>query len=436
VYRAAPLAVGAAVDRRHGALRRLLQETDMSRTFTTRPTALATRCAPLLTGLLLAACGGGGDEAAPAGTAAPADNGVARSLYAGPALPPAPAGLSGNVTCRNVAIGAIALDSVFVPADAACTLDGTRLIGNVTVGRGAVLEARDLQLGGSVQAEGAAHVALAAGSRVGGSVQLTQGGSARVDGVQITGDLQIDAMRGAVQALANRIGGSLQAVGNFGGLTIDGNAISGNLQCKENQPAPRATNNTAALIEDQCLPGAGGDTGSGGGSPVPPADPLSGNVTCVGLRIGAIALDTVTVPAGADQDRADEARTFEHAGRAGARLTATDVQVNGGLIADGAALTDLGGTSAIGGSVQIKQGGTASIAGASIGGDLQLDAMSGPLAASGNRITGNLQAMANRGGLALIANRMGGALQCKDNLPAPTGGDNTASIKEDQCRGL
>ncbi len=410
----------------------------MTRLPTPHPTVLPARCAPVLIALLLAACGGGGDEAATAGsgTGAATDPGAARPLFTGKALPPAPAGLSGNVTCRNFAIGAIALDSVTVPVDAACTLDGTRLIGNVTVGRGATLEARDVQLAGSVQAEGAAHVALATGSRVGGSVQLKQGGSARVDGVQISGDLQIDAMRGAVQALANRVGGGLQAVGNLGGLTIDGNVIEGNLQCKENQPAPLATNNVAALIEDQCLPGAGGDVGSGGGGTVPPSGPLSGNVTCAGLRIGAIALDTVTVPAGATCVLEGTRLVGSILVGQGARLTATDVRVNGGLIADGAALTDLGGASTIGGSVQVKQGGAASIAGASIGGDLQLDAMSGPLAASGNSIEGNLQAMSNRGGLALIANRIGGALQCKDNLPAPTGSGNTASIKEDQCRGL
>lgn len=404
----------------------------MTHSLRTRLPALTSLC------LLLAACGGGGDETATA-AAAPPEGSAARSLFSGPALPPAPAGLSGNVTCRNFAIGAVALDSVFVPADAACTLDGTRLVGNVTVGRGAVLEARDVQLNGSVQAEGAAHLALAAGSRVGGSVQLKQGGSARVDSVQITGDLQIDAMRGEVQALSNRIGGSLQAVANLGGLTIVGNVMNGNLQCKENQPAPLAANNVAALIEDQCLPGAGGDGGGGGGGgggTVPPSGPLSGNVSCVGLRIGAIALDTVTVPAGATCVLEGTRLVGSILVGAGARLTATDVHVNGGLIADGAALTDLGGTSTIGGSVQIKQGGAASIAGASIRGDLQFDAMSGPLAASGNSIDGNLQAMSNRGGLALIANRMGGALQCKDNLPAPTGSGNTASIKEDQCRDL
>ena len=53
-------------------------------------------------------------------------------------------------------------------------------------------------------------------------------------------------------ALLGTIGGSLQAVKNTGGLSINNNTIDGNLQCKENQPAPTGSGNTAALKTDQC----------------------------------------------------------------------------------------------------------------------------------------------------------------------------------------
>ena len=86
--------------------------------------------------------------------------------------------------------------------------------------------------------------------------------------------------------------------------------------------------------------------------------------------------------------------------------------------------------------MQIKQGFGASVTGARITGDLQIDAMQGPVTASANAVGGNLQAVGNRGGLALSANRMGGNLQCKENQPAPTGSGNVASSKEDQCRAL
>jgi hypothetical protein len=418
------------IDRTQGRAATSVLESNMTNRFLTVSAALG--C------LFVAACGGGGSAAPVADTPGAAAGGMRSQVLlstSSNALTPAPAGLSGNVTCLNMQIDAIAVDSVIVPANAACTLVGTRLNGNIIVGAGATLYALAVNVTGSLQAEGAAYVSLAGGTLVGGSVQIKQGGSARVDGIRIGGNLQIDAMRGQVVTTANRLGGSMQLVGNLGGVAVDGNTMVGNLQCKENLPAPVANNNQAALIEDQCVPVAGGGGGANGGT-VPPAGPLSGNVTCVGLRIGAIALDSVIVPEGATCVL--EGTRLNGSIQVGARgqLSATDVQVTGGLQADGAAHTHLGGASSIGAGVQIKQGGSADVGGAVIRGDLQIDAMSGPVSASGNQLVGNLQVMSNRGGVALIANRLGGALQCKDNLPAPTGSANVASIKEDQCLGL
>ncbi len=398
-----------------------------------RPAVIAATCA------LLIACGGGGGAATPdGGSASPQADASAQALAAGPALVAAPASLSGNVSCRNMSIGPARLDSIDVPADAACRLDGTVLIGNITVGRGAMLDAAGIAMNGSVQAEGAAHVALFDAS-VGGSVQVKQGGSAQGELLRITGDLQIDAMRGAVKAHDNQIGGSLQAVGNLGGLTVTDNRINGNLQCKENNPTTYAAGNTAASIEDQCVEtvaggGSGGSVGSGGVTPAP--GPLTGNVTCNGLRIGADSLDTVIVPAGATCVLEGTRLIGSIIVNRGATLAASDVRVNGNLQAEGASGTAVSGRSSFGGSVQIKQGVGANITGASITGDLQIDAMSGPVTASANAIGGSLQAVGNRGGLSLSANRMGGNLQCKENLPAPAGSGNAAASKEDQCAAL
>ena len=389
---------------------------------------------------LLAACGGGGGGggdgggglARPAGTQAVGSG----------ALVLAPTTLTGNVTCSNLSIGAQSLDTVTVPAGAACELLGTRLVGSILVGSGATLDARDVRANGNLQAEGAAHVSLSGISSIGGSVQIKQGGSALVSGAEVTGDIQVDAMRGAVVASGNRVNGSLQAVGNRGGITITENRMNGNLQCKENSPAPVAGGNVAASFEDQCAVasgGGGGGSGGGGGTPQPPVPPsgsLSGNVTCDGLRIGADSLDTVIVPANAVCVLEGTRLVGSILVGSGASLTATGVTVNGNLQADGSVQVIVVGASRFGGSVQVKQGGSASIGGAQIGGDLQFDAMRGPLAASGNRIDGNLQAVGNRGGLTVSGNAMKGNLQCKENLPAPTGAGNTAALKEDQCRGL
>ena len=48
------------------------------------------------------------------------------------------------------------------------------------------------------------------------------------------------------------MGGSLQAFKNYGGVALNRNRIKGNLQCKENIPAPTGSGNQAASKEDQC----------------------------------------------------------------------------------------------------------------------------------------------------------------------------------------
>jgi hypothetical protein len=379
---------------------------------------------------LLAACGGGGESDVEA--AAQAQTGSTAQTQAVPnrSLLPAPAGLRGNVTCNNQIIGAVSLDSVFVPANAACRLEGTTLIGSVQVGQGASLQAQAVRVAGDLQAEGAAHVALAGDSRIMGSLQVRQGGSASVNGSYVAGDVQLESMAGSVLASGNQVGGSVQAFGNRGGVTLTDNVMQGNLQCGENLPAPVFSGNVAASADGQCLGGEAGGGGSGGGGN-PPL--LSGNVTCVGLRIGALALDSVIVPAGASCTLEGTRLNGNIEVGAGAKLVASAVQVTGGVVADGAAELTLGSGSSIGGSVQMVRGGVASITGSTVLGNLQVDNMGGAVSASGNRVSGNLQAMANRGGVALLANTFGGVMQCKDNRPAPTGSGNVATLKEDQC---
>jgi hypothetical protein len=73
--------------------------------------------------------------------------------------------------------------------------------------------------------------------------------------------------------------------------------------------------------------------------------------------------------------------------------------------------------SRVGGSVQLEQGGTATVA--------------------RNRITGDLQSFTNRGTQSFVSNRIDGNMQCKSNVPAPTGSGNVVQgNKEDQCRRL
>jgi hypothetical protein len=383
---------------------------------------------------LLAACGGGGDEpvaatGSEAEAAAGDGDGHAQALaYTLPTLRTAPAGLAGNVVCTNWRVGAITVDNVEVPAGMACRLTGTIVRGSVQVAPGGILQAAGVNVAGSVQGDQAAHVQVTGtASRVAGNVELEGGGSGTVTGAQIGGDVFVNGLTDVVLVRNTRVAGNLQFTDNLGGGEITGNRITGNLQCTGNLPAPLASNNTAAQIEDQCLPG-------GGVTPPPP--PLTGNVTCVNLTIGAIRLDSVIVPSGASCTLLGTILNGNLEVQATATAIAENVNITGGVTSDGAARLSISGASLVGGSVQVQRGAGATLSGIGITGDLQIDAMAGPVVASANRVTGNLQAIGNRGGLTFNGNTMGGVMQCKENLPAPTGSGNSATLKEDQCRTL
>lgn len=401
---------------------------------------------PLLAALaaasLLSACGGGGEEPAASGgtggavaLAEPEAAGRGQRLAATlPALDSAPAGLRGNIRCSNWRVGAVTVDNVEVPAGMACRLTGTTVRGSVQVEPGGVLIAGDVDVAGSVQGSQAAHLQLSgAASRIAGSVQAEGGGSLLVEDARVTGDVFANGLLDLVEVRSAQVGGNVQITDNRGGGAIVGNRINGNLQCTGNLPAPLASDNVAAQIENQCRAG-GGSGGGGGGSGGTP--PLSGNVTCIGLTIGAIRLDSVIVPAGASCTLLGTRLLGSLEVGANARLIADGVAITGNIVSDAAAELSVGGTSSVGGSVQVQRGQAATLAGLSITGDLQIDAMAGPVSASDNRVGGNLQAMANRGGVLFVANRMNGVMQCKENLPPPTGSGNVATLKEDQCRGL
>lgn len=405
-------------------------------------TPSARHCAWLLAAVAaaaLTACGGGEGDAPATGAQASASpatpQGRAQRLAATlPTGTPAPAGLAGNIRCTDWIVGAVTVDNVQVPPGSTCRLEGTRVLGSVQVEQGAYLLATGADVAGSVQGQGAAHLQLA-GGRVAGGVQMEGGGSGSVRDTAVAGDLAANGLLDLLEVVGAQVGGNLQVTDNLGGGSITGNRVRGNLQCTGNQPAPLAADNSAALIEGQCRPAGGGGGGGGGGTP-PGTPPLSGNVSCVGLTIGAITLDTVTVPPGTSCTLLGTRLLGNLEVGAGSRLIADSVAITGGVVADGARELAMGGSSTIGGSLQVQRGLAATLAGLSVTGNLQIDAMAGPVSATGNRAGGNLQATANLGGLVLIGNTLGGVMQCKDNRPAPTGSGNTATLKEDQCRRL
>lgn len=175
---------------------------------------------------------------------------VMSSVAISAALAGAPA-VAEEFSCTG-AVGAVALDNVFVPDGATCVLDRTRMNGSVVVGRGATLRANSVAINGNLQAEGAAFVGVAGYSTIGGSVQIVQGGGASIERARIKGDLQFESNTSAISASANIVGGSLQAFQNIGGSTFNNNRMNGNMQCKENVPAPTGSGNRSPSKEDQC----------------------------------------------------------------------------------------------------------------------------------------------------------------------------------------
>ena len=120
-----------------------------------------------------------------------------------------------------------------------------------------------------------------------------------------------------------------------------------------------------------------------------------------------------------------------------ARLVANDVLVIGNVQGEGAALVSILDGSRIGGSVQIVQGGAATVSDSRVNGDILYDAQRQAVRVLRSIIGGDVQAFQNRGGVHIQRNRIDGNLQCKANNPVPTGGGNVVQgNKEDQCRRL
>lgn len=337
--------------------------------------------------------------------------------------------LADDFPCTG-SLGPVTVDNLRVPQNATCTLNGTRIEGNIFVETNATLHAYNVHVDGNIQAEYAARVNVYPGSFVGGSIQIVQSGAADISGVQINSDLYFDDNTRFLNAADNVIGGNLQAFQNTGGVAINANTIDGNLQCKENYPAPTSAGNLVmGSMEDQC-------EYFSGSLPPPPPPPSGDDFICTTM-LGAITVENLRVPQNAactlNRTRVEGNIFIE----TNAALYALTVHVDGNVQAEYAARVNVYPGSFVGGSIQIVHSGAADIQGVHIIGDLYLDDNRMFLNAAYNNIGGNLQAFQNSGGVSIISNTIDGNLQCKQNFPPPTGGGNIVmGNMEDQCAGF
>jgi hypothetical protein len=158
--------------------------------------------------------------------------------------------------------------------------------------------------------------------------------------------------------------------------------------------------------------------------------------TCRG-ELGDVTVDNLRVPGGArcTLNRTHVKGTIKVEPRAS--LNARRVRVEGNVQAENARQVSVTESSHIGGSVQIKQGGPATVVNTTVQGDIQYNANRSSLRLSDNRVGGNGQVISNEARAEIYGNRIDGNLQCKENSPRPVGGNNKVrGNKEDQCSAL
>lgn len=153
--------------------------------------------------------------------------------------------------CDGV-ITAKSVTEVRVPENATCRLEGTRVDGNISVGRGGTLVARGITVDGDIEAEGARSVEVSRGSDVGGNLQVQRGGSVRVTDTKIDGDLEWEELSGRLLAQGNTVGGNVESDRNSGQVMIAGNKIDGDLSCEENRSIVGGRNQVRGEREGQC----------------------------------------------------------------------------------------------------------------------------------------------------------------------------------------
>lgn len=165
----------------------------------------------------------------------------------------APQADASDRTCRGTIANTTIGGNVYVPARATCTLTNVVVKGDVKVERAATLTTNRGYVDGNIQGEEGPRAITVNGTRVDGDIQTKYAtGVVLVSGARVDGNIQ-HVESGIGRFLTNRVGGDIQVFKNRGEQRIQSNVVEGNLQCKENRPAPVGGRNTVyGNKEDQC----------------------------------------------------------------------------------------------------------------------------------------------------------------------------------------
>lgn len=402
-----------------------------------------------------------------------------------------------DVVCDRVYTNTVFDDTVAVPDGALCTLNGSRVQGDLKVYSGGSLVTAGGQVRGNIQTDEARSVNLV-GTRVGGNVQvkntfgLPTGLTANpVCGLVINGDLQLEKNRTALDvgcAGGNVVGGNLQikdsnvSSGAAVAIAVTRNAVAGdlqftdndasgrtfvitenrvrkNLQCFDNRPVPTGSGNVAGDVDGQCrnltAPSTGGSgsggtgsggTGSGGGSGGSGSGGGSGgsdeDFNCIG-DVARRRFDNVIVPDGATCSLSSSSVKGNIQVSTRGTLIASNVKVDGNIQVafDGALLAE--GVS-IGGNIQTSEASWVRVLRSQIRGNVQIDKTSGtPPSRRVNQVCdssigGSLQVTKNTAPFELgcdRGNQMRGNLQVVDNEIPGSVGEVAISVRKNGVRG-
>ena len=174
----------------------------------------------------------------------------------------------GEINCQSK-YGAVKLDGNVVIA-APCTLNGTKVDGNIKIFAGGSLIAVGAVIDGNIKADTADFIDLR-NTEVDGNVDLKEmvGDVSYIRDSTIDGKVKLDKNRSHLKLLRNYVDKNVDVVKNSGGVVISDNVIDGDLKCEKNSPKPEASNNmVSGKMKDQCSglqaaidPGGSGNDG-------------------------------------------------------------------------------------------------------------------------------------------------------------------------------
>lgn len=129
-----------------------------------------------------------------------------------------------------------------VPPGETCTLNGTRVRGDVRVQENANLIANDATIEENLEGTRPGQVDVGS-SRIDGDAKLNRGESVELTGTTVGNRVEVTQYSGPVQIADNTVGEDVRANRNRGGVTITGNRIGEDLECNRNNPPPTGGDN-------------------------------------------------------------------------------------------------------------------------------------------------------------------------------------------------